>query len=80
MNKYVFLILSVAVVSLAIGVAGCASNTPAASPAGSATLSSGVATNASTMSSVLTSINGRDYTYYHRLNDPSTCRICHVNM
>lgn len=80
MNKLVFLVLSVAVVSLAIGVAGCASNTPATNPAVSATLSAGVATNTSTVSSVPTGTNGHDYTYYHRLNDPSTCRLCHADM
>jgi hypothetical protein len=80
MNKLFFLVLSVVVVSLTIGVAGCASNMPTTSPAVSATPSAGVATNYSTVSSVPTGINGHDYTYYHRLNDPSTCRLCHVDM
>jgi hypothetical protein len=80
MNKLVFLVLLVAAVSLAIGVAGCVSQTPATSPEVSATPSAGVATNSSTGSPVLTSINGHDDTYYHTLNDPSTCRLCHANM
>jgi hypothetical protein len=79
MNKLVVLVLSVAVVSLAIGVAGCASKTPATNPEG-LTTSTGIATNSSAGSSAPTSINGHDYTYYHQLNDPSTCRLCHANM
>ncbi|MEI7827821.1 MAG: hypothetical protein WCI87_08535 [Euryarchaeota archaeon] len=80
MNKLIFLVLLVVVVSLAIGVAGCASNTPATNPTVSATPSAGVATNTTTVSSVPTSINGHDYTYYHTLNEHSTCRLCHVDM
>ncbi len=27
-----------------------------------------------------TSINGLNYTYYHELNDRTTCRLCHTNL
>jgi ABC-type phosphate transport system substrate-binding protein len=78
-KHFVTMLFTAAVIFAVVSVAGCASNTSTPRPAASSAPTASTAINGAS-SSVPTSVNGHDYTYYHNLNDPSTCRLCHANM